>query len=505
MAAVKTLRVQPTPSTHHSAHTHDILSPSSFPLSSASSPSSYSHHSTGSSPSRIQHTSFHAARQHALRLQLVQRRLERLKAPGNKRVSLWDTLHNRKISGFASPLQKNLGKYLELHPHCIVYETYLADKGLTDGKKKKTRGEEKKEEESSGSSSEEDKSDDGSSSDSSDSSSSSDASSHSSSSGRSGGSGSNSSMSPHSDGGTEEPNSAPPTTAAVERQTSESAEADAEDEEVDSGSSGRASEQDDSDNSSLSENDSMKTEDDTDSLPTSTINYYAPAAPPASVTALLPPPNPVVLEPPSAQLPAPTAVKHRPPPFSLSSLPFIPRLYTPQPDPLPFEPFIAGPVSPVAASALSASRAEPMSPPSPLSSVRFSTSEEEDEGRKVRPLLAGTVDMEDDPLSLLDTARGLSSNGLASLAPSLYFSPTASPLHSQSSSLTPMVAALHTSASPSPSAVHSAAPPSLALPPVPVSVAAFALPSLLSPSHAQWGMSPFLFERVESNDVTMEV
>ena len=501
---MKVLRVQPTPSTHHSSHTHDILSPSSFPPPSASSPSSYAHHSTSASPSRIQHASFHAARQHALRLQqaerqqaaheqlLLQRRLERLKAPGNKRVSLWDTLHNRKISGFASPLQKNLGKYLELHPHCIVYETYLAEKGLTDGKKKKGKSEEKKQEESS---SEEDKSDDGSSSDSSDTSSSSDASSS------SGSHSGSSSMSPApSDGGSEEPNSAPPSTAAIERQTSESAEAEVEDEEVESGSSGRASDHD-SDNSSLSENDSMKTEDDTDSLPTSTISYYAPAAPPAPTPVQLPPPT---VETAPVQLAAPIA-KHRPPPFSLSSLPFIPRLYTPQPDPLPFEPFIAAPLSPVASSAISASRAEPMSPPSPLSSVRFSTSEEEDEGHKNRPRVAGMDEMEDDPLSLLDAARELSSHGLGSLAPSLYFSPAASPLHSTSTSLTPMVAALHTSASPSPSASHTSAPPNLALPPAPQSVPAFALPSLLSPSGAQWGMSSFLFERMEPSDVTMEV
>ena len=65
--------------------------------------------------------------------------------------------------------RRNLGKYLELHPHCIVYETYLADKGLADGKKKKVKAEEKKDD-SSDSSSEEDK-DDGSSSDGSDSSS----------------------------------------------------------------------------------------------------------------------------------------------------------------------------------------------------------------------------------------------------------------------------------------------------------------------------------------------
>ena len=198
-------------------------------------------------------------------------------------------------------------------------------------------------------------------------------------------------------------------------------------------------------------------------------------------------------EPSPVQLLAPAA-KHRPPPFSLSSLPFIPRLYTPQPDPLPFEPFITAPTSPVPAAAVSVGRAEPMSPPSPLSSVTFSSaSEEEDEERKRRRIaVPGIDDMDDDPLSALDTARSRSLDG------SVYFSPLASPV--QSTSLTPMVAALHTASA----ASSSAAVQPFALTPASMTMAALALPTLLSPLTAQWGMSPFLFERQRS-DVMMEV
>ena len=129
-------------------------------------------------------------------------------------------------------------------------------------------------------------------------------------------SGSATSMSPApSDVGSEEPNSAPPVTASIERQTSESVEADAEDDEVDSGSSGRGSDHD-SDNSSLSENGQYeKQRTDTDSLPTSTTTYYAAAAPPAPTPALLPPLNAVVE---SAPVPLPAPVgKHRPTTVSL--------------------------------------------------------------------------------------------------------------------------------------------------------------------------------------------
>ena len=358
MAAVKTLRVQPTPSPLHPHHSHELISPSStYPSQSFSSPSSLPH-------ARLQ-AQYHHARQ--LQQQRIQQQLERERVLGQQRVALWDTINQRKISGFASPLQKNLHKYLELHPHCILYETYMKEKeratgGVAVERRKKAAVKAEKKVEPPSASSEDEKAvggeeEDGSSSDgSSDTSDSSAVQSPSSSSS----SAPDELLSPLPEGGKRKPSTA-----------SSPSE--------DSSGSGN-----DSDGSS--ENDGMKTEEeeDADSLPSARTASFqsAPTSPRPAPAALLPPfneapPSPPVILPP----PVPN---HKPPPFDLTSLPFIPRLYTPEPNPLPSDPLLVSPSSPLSfppsSLPLLSTRNEPMSPPSPLSSNSdaFPSSESDD-------------------------------------------------------------------------------------------------------------------------------
>lgn len=47
---------------------------------------------------------------------------------GQKRVPMWDKKNKRKISGFVSPMQKNLAQYLETHPNHEIYDSKRARK-----------------------------------------------------------------------------------------------------------------------------------------------------------------------------------------------------------------------------------------------------------------------------------------------------------------------------------------------------------------------------------------
>ena len=409
MAAVKVLRVQPTPSSHQHHHSQELISPSStYPSSSFSSPSSLSQ-------ARLQ-AHYHHARQ--LQQQRLQAQLQKEREFTHQRVALWDTINARKISGFASPLQKNLRKYLELHPHCVLYTAYLHEQERLNGGsgavgERKRKAPTKKTTGVSMSDDDEEKSDNSSDSDSSDSS---DASSQSSPSSPSSSSGSGSGsedavLSPLPAGGKRKPVSA--------------------DASEDSGSgSGN-----DSDGSSES-NDSMKTEDDADShsLPSTHPTPVQPlptAAPLAPV--VLPPVTETAESPLSPTLsppltPPPAVSNHKPPPFSLASLPFIPRLYTPDPHLLSSDALLTSPSSPPTtppqSPALLSTRAEPMSPPSPLSSGAFSASEEEF-------MEVGERAGEEDALEALDRGHSIQAGPFP-----------LGQMREEASSLTPMVEAL---------------------------------------------------------------
>ena len=411
MAAVKTLRVQPTPSSpHHSHHSQELISPSStYPSQSFSSPSSLSH-------VRLQAHYHHARQLQQQRLQLQQ---EKERLAGQQRVALWDTINQRKISGFASPLQKNLHKYIDLHPHCILYDTYLKEKERSAGgagagkggreRRKKGGGgsrEKKGGVETDEMSDDDEKSDDGSVSDSSDSSDSSTASS--------------SPSSPSSSSSSADVVVLPmsPLPAGGKRKPSSPLSSD------DSSSASGSGNDSDSSN----DNDSMKTEDDSDSLP-STL-------PPSQSIAPTPPVLPAVTEAvESPDLPPisspPVVSTHKPPPFSLSSLPFIPRLYIPEPNPLPSDPLLTSPTSPPASPPRSppifSTRAEPMSPPSPLSSVNgFSASEEEEMD------IGEAREGEEDALEVLDRGHAIQAGPF----------PLGHLREDRATSLTPMVEAL---------------------------------------------------------------
>ena len=49
-----------------------------------------------------------------------------MRSPGHNRVPLWDTVRGKKLSGFASPMEKNLKRYLLEHPQCVLYDRQLA-------------------------------------------------------------------------------------------------------------------------------------------------------------------------------------------------------------------------------------------------------------------------------------------------------------------------------------------------------------------------------------------
>jgi len=42
--------------------------------------------------------------------------------PAPKRITMWNKRENRKISGNAAPMEKNIAEYLRKHPECEVYD-----------------------------------------------------------------------------------------------------------------------------------------------------------------------------------------------------------------------------------------------------------------------------------------------------------------------------------------------------------------------------------------------
>lgn len=71
----------------------------------------------------------------------------RQRSPGHNRVPLWDTVRGKKLSGFASPMEKNLKRYLDEHPNCVLYDRNIHRVSLRTGEAGKQGEEEEDEEE----------------------------------------------------------------------------------------------------------------------------------------------------------------------------------------------------------------------------------------------------------------------------------------------------------------------------------------------------------------------
>ena len=71
----------------------------------------------------------------------------RQRSPGHNRVPLWDTVRGKKLSGFASPMEKNLKRYLDEHPNCVLYDRNIHRVGARNGEAGKEAEEDEEEEE----------------------------------------------------------------------------------------------------------------------------------------------------------------------------------------------------------------------------------------------------------------------------------------------------------------------------------------------------------------------
>ena len=125
--------------------------PASFAHSHSSSPSlstspapTASFHSASSL-----HTSYPVTASLPLSTPSTSRRrgARRQRSPGHNRVPLWDTVRGKKLSGFASPMEKNLKRYLDEHPNCVLYDRNIHRVNARSGEASKEGDEDEEEDE----------------------------------------------------------------------------------------------------------------------------------------------------------------------------------------------------------------------------------------------------------------------------------------------------------------------------------------------------------------------